>query len=33
MKLVVDEDTQARRLLDALRHAGHDVLIRLCIQA
>lgn len=25
MKLLVDEDTQARRLLDALRHAGHDV--------
>lgn len=26
MKLLVDEDTQARRLLDALCHAGHDVL-------
>ncbi len=26
MKLLVDEDSQARRLLDALRHAGHDVL-------
>ncbi|MFT3717910.1 DUF5615 family PIN-like protein [Pseudorhodoferax sp.] len=25
MKLLVDEDSQARRLLDALRHAGHDV--------
>jgi len=25
MKLLVDEDTQAHRLLDALRHAGHDV--------
>lgn len=25
MKLLVDEDTQARRLLDALRHAAHDV--------
>lgn len=26
MKLLVDEDSQARRLLDAPRHAGHDVL-------
>lgn len=26
MKLLVDEDSQARRLLDALRQAGHDVL-------
>lgn len=26
MRLLVDEDTQARRLLDALRQAGHDVL-------
>ena len=25
MKLLVDEDSQARRLLDALRQAGHDV--------
>ena len=26
MKLLVDEDSQAHRLLEALRHAGHDVL-------
>ena len=26
MRLLVDEDSQAQRLLDALRQAGHDVL-------
>jgi len=26
LRLLVDEDTQSRRLVDSLRHAGHDIL-------